>query len=378
MSGYVMTKDQKDLKQIAAEFGQYVLRPAGKIADETGETPLDVYRQMTEIGFASIMLPKEYGGLGLDLTTQCIVTEELCRWDAGISDALGASVLAIKPILSAGSEAQKKLAVDLVQSGHMISFGLTEPDAGSDAAAQKTFARKVDGGYILNGRKCFITNAPYSDLFVIFAMTQRGVGHRGISAFIVEGDRPGLSRGRHEEKMGLRGASAGDVIMENLFVPNENLLGEEGKGFKVAMASLDEARIEVGATAVGVAQSAIDHSVEYAKSRICFGRPISKLQAIQFMLADMEIQTEAARALVFAAAECFDVGKPSAMLGAAAKCFAADTAMKVTTDAVQILGGYGYMRDYPVEKLMRDAKLFQIYEGTNQIQRVVVSGAMLK
>ena len=378
MSRFALTKDQQDLKNLAAEFGRDVLRAADKLADETGETPLDVYRQMVEIGFADLSLPKEFGGLGMDLTTEAIINEELCRWGAGITNAIGATTLGIKPILIAGNPEQKQRAVDMVRAGHMAAFGLTEPDAGSDAAAQKTFAKKVEGGYVLNGRKCFITNAPYADLFVIFAMTKRGVGHRGISAFIVEGDRPGLSRGPHEKKMGLRGAAAGDVILEDVFVPDENLLGEEGKGFKLAMQTLDASRVIVGISAVGIAQSAIDHSVEYAKNRICFGKPIANLQAIQFMLADMEIQTQAARALCYAAAEAYDNGKPFTELAAAAKCMGGDTAMKVTTDAVQILSGYGYMRDYPVEKLMRDAKLFQIFEGTNQVQRVVVSGNMLK
>ena len=259
------------------------------------------------------------------------------------------------------------------------AFAMTEPAvASSDATNIRSTIQRDGDEYVLNGRKCFITNAPYADLFVIFAMTKRGVGHRGISAFIVEGDRPGLSRGPHEKKMGLRGAAAGDVILEDVFVPDENLLGEEGKGFKLAMQTLDASRVIVGISAVGIAQSAIDHSVEYAKNRICFGKPIANLQAIQFMLADMEIQTQAARALCYAAAEAYDNGKPFTKLAAAAKCMGGDTAMKVTTDAVQILSGYGYMRDYPVEKLMRDAKLFQIFEGTNQVQRVVVSGNMLK
>lgn len=347
--------------------------------DLKGETPLDIYRQAVKIGFTEVALPKEFGGLGLGCTTQCVLTEELSRWEAGIANALGATSLACKPILIAGNDAQKKYAVELVQAGDMLAFGLTEPDAGSDAAALKTTAVECEGGYILNGRKCFITNAPYAKLFVIFAKTQKGIGSKGISAFIVEGDRPGVSTGRHEDKMGLRLSAAGDVILENVFVPKENLLGEPGQGFKIAMKTLDASRVEVGAAAVGIAQSAIDYSVDYAKGRICFGAPIAKLQAIQFMLADMQIQTQAARSLVYGAAEMVDNNiRPYTEICAAAKCFAGDVAMKVTTDAVQIHSGYGYMRDYPVEKLMRDAKLFQIFEGTNQIQRVVVAGSMLK
>ena len=333
---------------------------------------------LVEIGFASITLPKEYGGLGLDMTTQCLLTEELSRWEAGTTNALGATSLACKPIMIAGNESQKKYAVEMANGGHMAAFGLTEPDAGSDAAALKATAVARDGGYVLNGRKCFITNAPYASFFVIFAKTDKTKGTHGISAFLVERDRPGVSVGRHEDKMGLRLSAAADVLLENVFIPKENLLGNEGEGFKIAMKTLDASRAEVAAAAVGIAQSAIEQSVEYAKNRICFGKPIAKLQAIQFMLADMEIQTQAARSLVYHAAELIDNRLPYSKICAAAKCMAGDTAMKVTTDAVQIFSGYGYMRDYPIEKLMRDAKLFQIFEGTNQVQRVVVSSAMLR
>lgn len=378
MSGFVLSKDQRDLKRLAADFGRQVMAPVAKEYDIKGETPLDVYRQAVEIGFASVTLPKEYGGLGLDMTTQCLLTEELSRWEAGTTNALGATSLACKPIMIAGNEFQKKYAVEMANAGHMAAFGLTEPDAGSDAAALKATAAARDGGYVLNGRKCFITNAPYASFFVIFAKTDKTKGTHGISAFLVERDRPGVSVGRHEDKMGLRLSAAADVLLENVFVPKENLLGEEGEGFKIAMKTLDASRAEVAAAAVGIAQSAIDQSVEYVKKRVCFGKPIAKLQAIQFMLADMEIQTQAARSLVYHAADLIDNHLPYSKISAAAKCMAGDTAMKVTTDAVQIFSGYGYMRDYPVEKLMRDAKLFQIFEGTNQVQRVVVSSAMLR
>jgi len=378
MSAYVPTKDQQRLLKLAEDFGKRVMRPAAKEYDEKGETPIHIYKEAVRIGFATAALPAEHGGYGLDMTTQCMLTEELSRWEAGITNSLGATSLASKPIMYAGTDAQKKMAIQMIKEGRMLAFGLTEPDAGSDSAAQKTTARKVEGGYILNGRKCFITNAPYAELFVIFAMTTKGIGNKGISAFIVERDRPGVSTGAHENKMGLRLSAAADVLLENVFVPDDHLLGEPGTGFKLAMKTLNASRAEVAAAAVGIAQSALDHSIEYAKSRVQFGKPIAKMQAVQFMLADMEIQTQAARSLVYASAELIDNNMDFARHTAAAKCFASDVAMKVTLDAVQIHGGYGFMRDYPVEKLMRDAKLFQIFEGTNQVQRVVVSGQLLR
>ena len=378
MSGYVLTKDQQTIKQIATDFGRDVMRPAAKEWDIKGETPLDLYKQAVDIGFATLSLPKEYGGLGMGELMQCIISEELSRWEAGLANALGATGLAARPIMIAGNAQQKKDTIEIIKDGHMIAFGLTEPNAGSDVASMTSTAVKVEGGYVINGRKCFITNAPYAQLFVIFAKTDKSKGHRGISAFIVERDRPGVSTGRHEDKMGLRIAGVGDILLENVFVPDDHLLGEENKGFKLAMMTLDGSRMEVGAGAVGIAQSAIDYCVDYMKTRQCFGKPIASFQGLQFMLADMEIQTQAARSIVYNAAEIVEKGGNYSEMSAAAKCFASDVAMKVTTDAVQIHGGYGYMRDYPIEKLMRDAKLFQIFEGTNQIQRVVVSNILLK
>lgn len=378
MSGFVLNKDQKDLINLAADFGKKRMLPVAKEYDILGETPLHIYKEAVDIGFATVSLPKEHGGLGLGMTMQCLLTEELSRWEAGIANTLGATALASKPIMIAGNDSQKKEAIERIKAGEMFAFGLTEPDAGSDAAAIKTTAVECDGGYILNGRKCFITNAPYAKCFVIFAKTEKNIGHKGISAFIVNRDMKGVSIGKHEDKMGLRLAGVSDVLLENVFVPKENMLGEKNTGFKTAMETLNKSRAEVAAGALGIAQSALDQSIEYAKSRICFGKPISKLQAIQFMIADMEMQIQASRALVYSSAELIDNNLPYAKMCAIAKCVASDTAMKVTTDAVQIFSGYGYMRDYPVEKLMRDAKLFQIFEGTNQVQRVVVSSELLR
>jgi len=378
MSGFVLTKDQQDLKRLAADFGKKVMRPAAKEYDLKGETPLDIYRQAVKIGFTEVALPKEFGGLGLGCTTQCVLTEELSRWEAGIANALGATSLACKPILIAGNDAQKKYAVELVQAGDMLAFGLTEPDAGSDAAALKTTAVECEGGYILNGRKCFITNAPYAKLFVIFAKTQKGIGSKGISAFIVEGDRPGVSTGRHEDKMGLRLSAAGDVILENVFVPKENLLGEPGQGFKIAMMALDAARVGVGAQANGVAEAAIEMSVKYMGERVQFGKPIGVLQGLQWYIAEMATKTEAAKALVYEASYLADAGKPFSKEAAMCKLNAAENARFVTNLALQIHGGYGYMKDYPLERMYRDAKLTEIYEGTSEIHKVVIARAVMK
>lgn len=378
MGCFVLTDEQKDFRNMAKEFAEKELKPISKEWDIIGDTPLDIYQKAADIGFTSIAWPEELGGFGLDSITQCIITEELTKGDAGFANALAASTLASRPILIAGNEEQKRYAADIVLKGGMAAFALTEPDAGSDAAAIKTVAVKDGDEYVINGRKCFITNAPHAKFFVVFAKTDKSKGVKGISAFLVESDRPGVSTGKHEDKMGIRLASASDVIFEDVRIPATNLLGVEGGGFKIAMQTLDIARIDCAAAAVGIAQHAIELSVKYAKERVTFGAPIAKLQAIQFMIADMEIQTQAARSLVYQAAELADAGQISSKLCACAKAMAGDTAMKVTTDAVQIYSGYGYSREYPVEKLMRDAKIFQIFDGTNQIQRVVIAGLMLK
>lgn len=374
---HILSEENREIQKMAVEFAETKIRPVSKEYDLKGETPLEVYREAAELGYTSLCIPEEFGGPGLDALANLLVAEEFARADAGFSVAVQASTLAMKPILLAGTKEQKQYAAEVLLSGGMGSFCLTEPDAGSDAGAIRTKAVKKDGEYLITGRKCFITNAPHADFYVIFAKTEPDVGTRGISAFLVERDREGLSIGKHEDKMGIRLSTTADVILEEVHVPADHLLGEEGKGFKLAMQTLDRTRLECAAMAVGLSQRAIDLSVEYAKTRVTFGKPIAKLQAIQFMLADMEIRNQAARSLVYQCASMIDSGAVDGKLNAVAKAFASEAAMQNALDAVQIFSGYGYSREYEVEKLMRDAKIFMIFEGTNQIQRTVIAGHML-
>lgn len=374
---HILSEENREIQKMAVEFAEAKIRPVSKEYDLKGETPLEVYREAAELGYTSLCIPEEFGGPGLDALANLLVAEEFARADAGFSVAVQASTLAMKPILLAGTKEQKQYAAEVLLSGGMGSFCLTEPDAGSDAGAIRTKAVKKDGEYLITGRKCFITNAPHADFYVIFAKTEPDVGTRGISAFLVERDREGLSIGKHEDKMGIRLSTTADVILEEVHVPADHLLGEEGKGFKLAMQTLDRTRLECAAMAVGLSQRAIDLSVEYAKTRVTFGKPIAKLQAIQFMLADMEIRNQAARSLVYQCASMIDSGAVDGKMNAVAKAFASEAAMQNALDAVQIFSGYGYSREYEVEKLMRDAKIFMIFEGTNQIQRTVIAGHML-
>lgn len=375
---HILSEENREIQNMAMEFAEMKIRPVSKEYDLKGETPLEVYREAAELGYTSLCIPEELGGAGLETTANILVAEEFARADAGFSVAVQASTLAMKPILLAGTGEQKRYAADVLINGGMGSFCLTEPDAGSDAGAIRTKAIKKDGEYIITGRKCFITNAPHSDFYVVFAKTTPDMGTRGISAFLVERDREGLSVGKHEDKMGIRLSTTADVILEEVHVPEDHLLGEEGKGFKLAMQTLDRTRLECAAMAVGLSQRAIDLSVEYAKTRITFGKPIANLQAIQFMLADMEIRNQAARSLVYQCAAMIDSGAVDGKMDAIAKTFASEAAMQNALDAVQIFSGYGYSREYEVEKLMRDAKIFMIFEGTNQIQRAVISGHLLR
>ena len=375
---HILSEENREIQEMAREFAEAKIRPVSKEYDLKGETPLSVYKEAAGLGYTSLCIPEEFGGAGLGTFANILVAEEFARADAGFSVAVQASTLAMKPILLAGTKEQKQYAADALINGGMGSFCLTEPDAGSDAGAIRTKAVKKDGEYIITGRKCFITNAPHADFYVVFAKTEPAAGTKGISAFLVERGREGLSIGKHEDKMGIRLSTTADVILEEVHVPEDHLLGAEGKGFKLAMQTLDRTRLECAAMAAGLSQRAIDLSVDYAKTRVTFGKPIAKLQAIQFMLADMEIRNQAARSLVYQCAAMIDSGAVDGKMNAVAKTFSSEAAMQNTLDAVQIFSGYGYSREYEVEKLMRDAKIFMIFEGTNQIQRTVIAGHLIK
>lgn len=376
--GYVLTREHEEIREMAKEFAETRVRPIAKEWDMKGETPLSVYREAADLGYTSITLSEQLGGAGLDHLTGAIISEEIAKADAGFAVTLQASQLAMTPVLLAGTEEQKKYAAGVVAGGGMASFCLTEPNAGSDAAAMRTRAEKRGEEYIITGRKCFITNAPHAEFYVVFAKTDPEAGTKGVSAFLVERDREGLSIGKHEDKMGIRLSTTADVILEEVHIPADHLLGEEGNGFKLAMQTLERTRNDCAAAALGISQRAVELSVEYAKTRVTFGRPIAKLQAIQFMLADMEIRNQAARSLVYQCASLLDEGFVDRKMTSISKAYASEAAMQNALDAVQIFSGYGYSREYEVEKLMRDAKIFMIFEGTNQIQRVVISGQLLK
>jgi len=375
---FIYNEEQKMLKDMVKEFGEKEIAPLMEEYDRTGEVPFELYKKARKMGLHALEMPTEYGGGGLDSVTTCTTLEELSKFDAGFAVGCAATILASLPVLLDGTEEQKKMFCDLIIPDGMAAFCLTESQAGSDAGAVKTTAVKDGDDYVINGTKCFITNGAIADVYTVIAITDKDKGIKGLSAFLVERNRDGISVGKEEDKMGIRLSNTTEVIFENVRIPSGNLLGKEGEGFKIAMKTLDHSRPSVAACAVGICQSAIDQSVKYAKERVTFGKPIASNQAIQFMLADMEIQTQAARQLVYETAELVDARKPHTKEAAIAKCFATDTAMKVATDAVQIFGGYGYSREYPIEKLMRDAKIFQIFEGTNQIQRMVISGNILR
>lgn len=375
---WMLTEEQKELQQMIAKFGKNEVLKRAQECDRTGEFPTDLYNKALEMGLHMIDLPEKFGGGGFDPVTAVIVQEELAKYDAGFSVSLFASGLAAKPLLIAGTDRQIQMFTDILAQGKMAAFCLTEPQAGSDAGASQTTAVRDGGGYVLNGRKCFITTGGMADVYVVFAMTDKSKGVKGMSAFIVERGAPGVSVGKEEDKMGIRLSNTTDVVFEDVRVPAENLIGAEGEGFKLAMKTLDMARPSCGAAAVGICQAAIDLCRDYALQRKTFGRPIAVNQAIQFKLADMEIATETSRQYVRYVAGLIKAGKPHSTEAAVAKAYASDSAVKVTQEAVQIFGGYGYSREYPVEKLYRDAKIFQIFEGTNEIQRMVIAGNVLK
>jgi len=366
---------------MAKEFAEKEVKPVAAEYDREGKLPMEAYKKAVEIGYNVLEIPREYGGAGESYYTVAAIYEEFARIDAGFATGIAASGLALKPVLAQGTDEQKSYFASFLsgeRGNGFAAFCLTEPEAGSDAAAGKTTAVKEGGEYVINGSKCFITNASLAQIFVVFAMTDKTKGTKGISAFIVERDRPGVSVAGEEDKMGIRLSNTASVYFDNVRIPADHLLGKEGRGFVYAMQTLDLARPMVAAMAVGVAQRALEEAVAYAKERRTFGKPIIAHQAIQFKLADMDIKTECARSAIINFLNTYYAGLPCSREAAIAKCYAGDIAVEVALEAIQIFGGYGYSREYPVEKLLRDAKIMQIYEGTNEIQRMVVGGGLMR
>ncbi len=377
---YFLTEEQLMIRDLAAQIAREKILPVRAELDEKEEFPWEIMRVLADSDMFGLYIPEEYGGMGGGVLDNCIAIEQLSRACIGVSVTFAASGLGAYPILLYGNEEQKQRTLPRVASGECLAaFGLTEPNAGSDAGGIQTSAVKDGDSYILNGTKQWITNGGEAEIYTIIAMTDKSRGARGASAFIVEKGTPGFSFGKKEKKMGIRASATRELIFEDCRVPAENLLAREGMGFIITMKTLDKSRPGIAAQGVGLAQGAIDEAAVYAKSRVQFGKPVTSQQAIQHMLADMTTQTEAARALLYSTCKYIDSNpKAFSKEAAMAKLFATDTAMRVTTDAVQIMGGYGYMRDYPLEKMMRDAKILQIYEGTNQIQRNVIGLELVK
>ncbi len=377
---YFLTETQKEIKELARKFAVEKMKPVRAELDRTGEFPHALMKELGELGLMGVYIPEEYGGLGGGIMEMCLVVEELCRIDGAAGLCYAACGLGTYPIILGGTEEQKKKYLPRLAQGELAAFAITESSAGSDASNVKTRAVRDGDYYVLSGTKQFITNGSVAKIYTVIAATNPAKGARGLSAFIVEDGTPGFTFGKIEDKMGIRCSKTAELVFDNCRVPAENLIGgKEGYGFIHTMKTFDRTRPGVGAQALGIAQGALEEALEYAKTRIQFGQPISSFQAVQLMLADMAIQIEASRALIYEAARAIDAGlKNAAGIASMAKVMASDTAMKVTTDAVQIFGGYGYMRDYPVEKMMRDAKITQIYEGTNQIQRLVIASELIK
>ena len=375
-----LTEDQKMIKDMIYQLAEKDIKPKAAERDITAEFPSNIINKLAELNLLGICVPEEYGGGGLDVLTSSIIIEEISRACAstGVIVAVHNS-LAIDPVLQFGTEEQKKKYLPPMAKGEMIGcFALTEAQAGSDAANQQSTAVIKGDHYILNGAKLFITNGNVAKIAIVFAMTDKSKARKGISCFIIEEGFPGFSRGKLEAKMGINAAGNCELIFEDCRVPKENLLGEEGDGFKIALSTLDGGRIGIAAQAVGIARACLEESIEYAKQRVQFGQPIAKFQAIQWMLADMATEIEAARLLTYKAAYCKDKGMRYSKEAAMAKLFASESAMRAATKGIQIFGGYGYMKEYPMERLFRDAKITEIYEGTSEIQRLIIASSLLK
>ena len=376
---FLFTEEQLELQEMVREFVEKEITPIAGAMDEENATRPELFEKAADMGLLNVIVPEEYGGLGLDSVTVAMMYEELGKGCAGVATSMAANSLATAPVLLAGNDKQKRMWCDILNEGGLAAFALTEPGAGSDAGGVATRAihDKENGTYILNGTKAFITNGGIADIYLIFANTRKDGGIRGLTAFIVPKGTPGFKVGRKEDKMGIRPSNTCELILDNVVIPEANRVGREGQGFRIAMQTLDSARPFVGAVAVGLAQAALDMAVAYAKERKQFGQPIASFQMVQNMVADMAMKVDAARLLVYRACSMRDAGEVFTKEAAMAKCYAADVAVQVTTDAVQIMGGYGYSKENPAEKRMRDAKIMQIYEGTNQIQRLVIANKVM-
>ena len=373
-----LTMEQKMIQKMVREFTENEVKPIAAETDRTAQYPADTIDQLFRYGVMGMCVPKEYGGAGADVLSAALAVEELSKYCASTGDIVAThNGLCCDPILANGTEEQKKKYLPMLTTGrHVGAFALTEPNAGSDASKGQTVARLEGDHYVLNGSKIFITNGYVADIFVVFAMTDKSKGNHGISAFIVEKDFPGFSVGKHEVKMGLHGSPTAEIVFQDCIVPKENLLGQEGKGFKIAMQTLDGGRIGIAAQALGIAEGAMQEAIDYTKARVQFGKPISKFQNTQFVLADMAMGCEAGRFLIYDAAEKKQNGVRYTKEAAMTKLFCSEHANKSVTKALQALGGYGYTNDYPLERMMRDAKITEIYEGTSEVQRIVISGNM--
>lgn len=374
------TDEQEMMRKMVRDFAQKEVAPAIERMESEDRFPIELIKKMGELGLMGIPIPEEYGGAGMDFTSYIIAINELSKVSAAVGVILSVHTsVGTNPILYFGTEEQKKKYIPKLASGQYLgAFALTEPSAGSDAGSLKTRAEKKENHYILNGAKVFITNGGLADTFIVFARTSASAGSKGVSAFIVEKDTPGLIVGKPEKKMGLHGSSTVQITFDNCVVPATQLLGEEGNGFKIAMANLDVGRIGIAAQALGIAEASLEHAIAYAKEREQFGKPISKQQGISFKIADMATEVEASKLLTYQAAYLKEKELPTGKIASMAKMFASKTAVKSSIEAVQVYGGYGYTEDYPVERFFRDAKVTEIYEGTNEIQHIVISKQVLK
>jgi len=379
MYGFELTEEQRELKSLARKFSENEIIPRAKECDEKEIFPRDVAQKAFDAGLINFGVPKELGGPGLDILDTCLIGEELNYGCAGITNSIAANDLATLPLLIAANEEQKNTYLGaLMKQLSFCAFAITEPGAGSDVAGMSTNYRREGDEYVINGMKHFISNGSVADWYVTFATSDKRLRHKGISCFVFPAKTPGVSSRRMHGKLGQRAADTAEIFYEDVRVPASALVGREGEGFKYAMGTFDRSRPEIGAIAIGISQRALDECLKYSRQRSAFGQPISSFQAIQFMMADMAIEIEASRLLTYKAAWLVDKGETPNAISSYSKAFSADACMQITTNAVQIFGGYGYMKEYPVEKLMRDAKLLQIYEGTSQIQRVVIARDLLK